>query len=155
MKALHVTRQMYCQYLLISQTKYNQSHCAAHVSGLQHDDVYRYLKHEKLTPSLVWQRVKPMMTQSRNAYVMFDDTVLATSYSTSIEGVRRQWSGNAYAVIKGIGVVNCLYYDPAFDRWWVIDYRIFDPERDGKTKHDQVRDMLESAKYCGLLFPPF
>lgn len=143
---------MYCQYLLSSQTKYNQSHLASHVAGLKHDDVYRYLKYDKLTPSLVWEYVKPRMTQSGNAYVIFDDTVLDKSYSMVIDGVRRQWSGNAHAVIKGIGVVNCLYYEPAFQKWWVIDYRIFDPERDGKTKHDHVRDMLESAKYRGLLF---
>jgi hypothetical protein len=147
-----LTREMYCQYLLSSQTKYNQSHLASHVAGLNHDDVYRYLKYDKLTPSLVWERVKPIMTQSGNAYIIFDDTVLDKSYSFAIDGVRRQWSGNAKTVIKGIGVVNCLYYEPAFNKWWIIDYRIFDPERDGKTKHDHVRDMLESAKYRGLLF---
>ena len=149
---MQVHRQLYCQYLLSSQTKYNQSHLASHVAGLHHDDVYRYLKHDKLTPSLVWEHVKPIMTQSGNAYVIFDDTVLDKSYSFAINGVRRQWSGNAKAVIKGIGVVNCLYYEPAFQKWWVIDYRIFDPDRDGKTKHDHVRDMLESAKYRELLF---
>lgn len=149
---MKVTRQMYCQYLLSSQSKYNQSHFATHMHGVTHDEVYRYLKHERLTPSLVWERVKPMMTQSGKAYIIFDDTVLDKSYSTSIDGVRRQWSGNAKAVIKGIGVVNCLYYEPAFGKWWLIDFRIFDPDRDGKTKHDHVRDMLESAKYRGVLF---
>jgi hypothetical protein len=49
-----------------------------------------------------------------------DDTVLDKSYSFAIEGVRRQWSGNTKTVIKGIGVVNCLYYEPAFDKWWII-----------------------------------
>lgn len=149
---MNVTRQLYCQYLLSSQTKYNQSHLASHYEGLHHDDVYRYLKHEHLTPALVWEHVKPLMRQSGNAYLLFDDTVLDKSFSTKIDGVRRQWSGNAHAVIKGIGVVNCVYYEPNFDRFWIIDFRIFDPERDGKSKHDHVRDMLESAKYRGLLF---
>lgn len=149
---MQVTRQLYCQYLLSSQSKYNQSHLASHVEGLNHDDVYRYLKYDKLTPSLAWEQVKLIMSQSSNGYIIFDDTVLDKSHSKVIDGVRRQWSGNAKAVIKGIGVVNCLYYEPSLQKWWVIDYRIFDPERDGKTKHDHVRDMLESAKHRGLLF---
>ncbi len=91
----------------------------------------RYLKYDKLTPSLVWKRVKHIMTQSGNAYLIFDDTDLDKSSTSAIDGVRRQWSGNAHAVIKGIGVVSCLYYEPAFNKWWVIDYRIFDPDRDG------------------------
>jgi hypothetical protein len=49
-------------------------------------------------------------------------------------------------------VVNCVYYDPVADQFWVIDYRIFDPDRDGKTKLDHVRQMLISAIHRGLLF---
>jgi hypothetical protein len=149
---MKVTRQLYCQYLLSSQTKYNQSHLASHYEGLHHDDVYRYLKHEDLTPSVVWEHVKPLLHQSQDGYLLFDDTVLDKSYSNKIVGVRSQWSGNAHTVIKGIGVVNCVYYEPHSDRFWIIDFRIFDPERDGKNKLDHVRDMLESARVRGLLF---
>src|ERR1700722_13617466 len=48
-------------------------------------------------------------------------------------------------LIKGIGVVNCVYVNPETEQFWVIDYRIFDPEGDGKTKLDHVRDMLDNA----------
>lgn len=149
---MEVTRQLYCQYLLSSQSKRNQTHLANHYDGMTNDDVHRYLKHEHLTPALVWEHVQPLMSQSGTAYLLFDDTVLDKRYSSSIDGVRRQWSGNAHAVIKGIGVVNCVYVEPNLHQYWIIDFRIFDPERDGKTKHDHVRDMLESAKYRGLLF---
>ena len=56
--------------------------------------------------------------------------------------VRRQYSGNAKGVINGIGVVTCVYVNPRQDRFWLIDYRIYDPPGDGKTKLDHVRDML-------------
>ncbi|MFM6266441.1 MAG: transposase, partial [Dolichospermum sp.] len=72
---MRVSRQMYCQYLLSSQTKYNQSHFAEHVEGLTHDGVYRHLKYDKLTPSLVWEHVKPIMKQSSHASIIFDDTI--------------------------------------------------------------------------------
>jgi len=64
-----------------------------------------------------------------------------------IEGVRRQYSGNVHGVIKGIGIVTCVYLNPELERWWVIDYRIFDPERDGKSKLDHVDEMLNNVFY--------
>ena len=78
--------------------------------------------------------------------------VLEKTHSTKIQGVRRQYSGNQHGIIKGIGVVNCVYFDPVANQFWVIDFRIFDPGRDGKTKLDHVRNMLVSATYRGLLF---
>jgi hypothetical protein len=51
-----------------------------------------------------------------------------------MELVRSQYSGNAKAVIKGIGVVTCVYVNPEMDQFWLIDYRIYDPDGDGKSK---------------------
>jgi hypothetical protein len=45
-----------------------------------------------------------------------------------------------------------VYYNPELDRYWVIDYRIFDPERDGKSKLDHVNDMLSLAEKRSLLY---
>ncbi len=59
-----------------------------------------------------------------------------------IELVRKQYSGNQKRVIKGIGMVNCLYVNKQTGEYWLIDYRIYDPEGDGKTKLDHVEDML-------------
>ena len=84
--------------------------------------------------------------------MIIHDVVLEKIHSNEIQGVRRQYTGNQHGIVKGIGVVNCVYYDPVNDRFWVIDYRVFDPERDGRTKHDHVREMLLSALNRGLLF---
>jgi hypothetical protein len=59
--------------------------------------------------------------------------------------VRRQYSGNAHAVIKGIGVVTCVYINPELDQFWIIDYRIYAPAHDGKSKLDHLREMLTNA----------
>ena len=56
--------------------------------------------------------------------------------------VRRQYSGNAHAIIKGIGLVNCVYVNPETDQFWLLDYRLFAPGADGKSKLDHVTDML-------------
>lgn len=68
--------------------------------------------------------------------------MLNKNYSLNIELVRRQYSGNAKKVIKGIGVVTCVYVNPELDQFWLIDYRIYDPDNDGKTKLEHASDML-------------
>jgi len=79
--------------------------------------------------------------------VVFDDTVADKNFSHKIELVRRQYSGNAHGVIKGIGIVTCVYVNPDLDQFWIIDYRIYDPDGDGKTKLEHVQDMLLNCVY--------
>jgi hypothetical protein len=54
--------------------------------------------------------------------------------------------------MKGIGMVNLVYYQAELDRYWIIDYRLFDPEREGKTKLDHVTEMLDAVEHLGLKF---
>jgi hypothetical protein len=60
---------------------------------------------------------------------------------------KQQYSGNAGRTINGIGIVTCVYVNPALDRYWLIDYRIYDKQGDGKSKLDHVRDMLSVLVY--------
>jgi hypothetical protein len=140
-----VTRLDYCQFLLVSQTNYTLTYFADHSPGFSHDAVKRYLEEEKLTARMVWESVRGQIVRSEGGYLAFDDTVLDHNSGFKIELVRRQYSGNAHAVIKGIGVVTCVYINPELDLFWIIDYRIYDPERDGKSKLDHVREMLDNA----------
>ena len=125
---------------------------AEHLKSFSHDTINRYLKGEKLTPRLLFEQVEPMLEQDSKAYLIFDDTVLEKSFGPSIEVTRKQWSGNDKSVIRGIGVVSCVYVNPTTERFWVIDYRIFDPDADGKTKLDHVREMLSSVAHRGVPF---
>jgi hypothetical protein len=138
--------------LLSSQINYTCTNLAEHLEGLDHNSVYRYLKSAKLTPRLLCEKAKQTLSESSDAYLIFDDTVVDKSYSFEIAGVCRQYSGNAHGVIKGIGIVNPVYYHAELSRYWIIDYRLFDPERDGKTKLDHVNDMLDSVARRGLKF---
>lgn len=142
-----VSRLDYCQYLLVSQINYTLTNFADHSERLSHDAVNRYLRGERITPRLVWDNVRSQVVVTERGYVIFDDTVLDKNYSHSIELVRRQYSGNAHGVIKGIGVVTCVYVNPEADQFWLIDYRIYDPEGDGKTKLDHVREMVQNVVY--------
>jgi hypothetical protein len=137
----------YCQYLLSSQTNYTLTNLASHLQGFSHDTINRYLKNEKLTPRLIWENVQSSIKVHPQASLIFDDTVSDKRFSRKIEIVRRQYSGNEHRVIRGIGLVSCVYVNPETGQFWVIDYRIYDPDGDGKTKLDHVADMLKNAVY--------
>jgi Transposase DDE domain len=145
------TKLDYCQYLLSSQINYTMTNLAEHLETISHDAINYYLKREKLTPRLLWDNVKEVVEPDTNGYIIFDDSVLDKRYSEEIEIVRRQYSGNEHGVLKGIGVVSCVYVNPTIERFWVIDYRIFNPDADGKTKIDHVKDMLQNLVYHKLL----
>lgn len=148
---MRFTKLSYCQYLLSSQINYTITNLAEHLESISHDAINYYLKTEKLTPRLLWDNVKEVVEPDDNGYIIFDDSVLDKRYSEEIEIVRRQYSGNEHGVLKGIGVVSCVYVNPTLQRFWVIDYRIFNPDVDGKTKIDHVKDMLQSLVYHKLL----
>ena len=142
-----ITRLDYCQYLLVSQINYTLTNFADHTEKFSHDAINRYLAGEKITPHLVWENVKGQVQQIAEGYLVFDDTVVDKNFSFKMDLVRRQWSGDAHGVIKGIGVVTCVYVNPVLDQFWIIDYRIYDPAGDGKTKLDHVHDMLANCVY--------
>ena len=45
----------------------------------------------------------------------------------------------------GLGIVNCVYFNPQNEQLWIIDYRIYDPDTDKKTKIDHVEEMILNA----------
>lgn len=141
----------YCQFLLVSQVNYTQTYFADHSEQFSHDRINRLMRENKLRPHELRQLVRQELVLSENGYILFDDTVIDKSHSFVIELVRRQWSGNAQKVIKGIGVVTCVYVNPDIDKFWVIDYRIFDPERDGRTKLDHLLEMWQTILYVEQL----
>ncbi|MCG8341128.1 MAG: hypothetical protein MI674_07720 [Cytophagales bacterium] len=140
-----ITRLDYSEFLLSSQTNYTLTYFAEHKQGISHDKAKRYLENVKLTPALLWEHTAKEIIESPNAHLLFDDTVLDKNYSKKVETAKFQYSGNAKGVIRGIGIVTCVYYNPDCHKFWVIDYRIYDKDADGKSKLDHLKDMLKSA----------
>jgi hypothetical protein len=141
------TKLDYCHYLISSQINYTITNLADHLETISHDKINSYLRKEKLTPRLLWDNVKQIIKINEKAYIIFYDTVLDKRYSQKIELVRRQYSGNEHRVLRGIGLVNCVYVNPETGQFWVIDYRIYDPDGDGKSKLDHVIEMLQALVY--------
>jgi hypothetical protein len=147
------TRLDYCQYLLVTPVNHTLTNFADHKENMSHDAINRLLLRDQLSPQLIWENVNKQVVMSMRGYLLFDDTIIDKSHAHKIELVRRQYSGNAHGIIKGIGVVTCVYVNPDTEQHWIVDYRIFDPDGDGKSKLDHVRDMLDhSLEHKKLLF---
>jgi hypothetical protein len=141
----------YCQYLLSSQTNYTLTNLADHLQQFSHDTINRYLKKSELSPSLLWQNIQRDIKKSDEACVVFDDTILDKRFGQKIELVRRQYSGTSHRVLPGIGLINCVYINREINQFWVIDYRIYEPLGDGKSKLEHVADMIDDLVNCKQL----
>lgn len=146
MKTPQLNPTLYCQYLLASFDNFTGSHLAE-ILECSHDAVSDFLRGHSLKPRMLWDQVKPHLplARRRRGALILDDTVLDKRYSKTIEGTRRQWSGNAKKPIVGIGVVHWLHYDPVAEDFLPVDYRLWDEARDGKSKGDHAREMFLKA----------
>jgi hypothetical protein len=132
----------YCQYLLTSPKNYTLTNLANHKLTCSHDTINKFLRDKEINQAIVWENVQASIKEDNEASIVFDDTVLDKRYSKKIELVRRQYSGNEHKVIRGIGLITCIYVNNKTGEFWVIDYRIYNPDGDEKTKPDHVVEML-------------
>src|SRR5215204_7314298 len=111
-----VTAQMYGQFLVNTPVNVTGTYFAD-TSGQQfaHDQVTRFLAHSKLTPRIIRDKALADIPLSPHGFVLFDDSVVDKDFSRKIEMARKQYSGNAHGIVRGIGVVTCVYYNPDVD----------------------------------------
>lgn len=148
-----MSRQQYCQYLVVTQINHTMTYLADHKQIWSHDTIRNFLLSDHVTPSALWHQAEKEVVQSPQGFIIFDDSVMDKNYSEKIELVRRQYSGNTKSVIRGIGVVACVYVNPDTEQHWIIDYRIYDPDGDGLTKIKHLQAMLaHCAEHKNLSF---
>ena len=112
-----------------------------------HDAFTRLLHRLEPDPQALWLEAQP---QVRNAegFLVLDDSTLDKLYAHKIELVTRHWSGKHHAVVKGINLLTVLWTDG--DRHLPCDYRLYDKSRDGLTKNDLFRELLQAAHERGF-----
>jgi hypothetical protein len=140
-----ITKKQYIEYLLSTPINYTCSNLAEHLEGVSHDTVTDFLQSRKFTPRDLWELVKERIDDSEDAFLLVDDSVQNKQYSHSIETVKLQYSGNEHGLVKGIGLVNLVHTNGALGDFYPINYRIYDPEADGKTKNEHFREMFLQA----------
>lgn len=139
------TKQKYVEYLLSTPNNYTCTNLADHLEGVSHDVVSDFLRRERLPPRQLWELVQGRIHDSGEAFLIADDSVHDKRYSQFIELVKHQYSGNEHGLVKGIGVVNLVHSSGTEGDFWPIDYRLYAPEMDGKTKNDHFREMFLRA----------
>lgn len=132
-------KQQYGEYVISTATNYTCTHWADHVDGVSHDTVSDFLRRAKWTPRGVWDVVRPLLKDSPSAYLILDDSVQDKRYAQKIALVKRQSSGAEHGLVDGIGMVNLVHSDG--EAYYPLDYRVYSPDDDGKTKNDHFRDM--------------
>ena len=140
-----ITKRQYVEYLISTVANFTGTHLAEHLDGVSHDTVTDYLQSQHLTARHLWELVGGLINDGEHAFLIVDDSVQDKRYSRFIELVRKQYSGAEHGLVRGIGVVNLVHSSGAAGDFYPIDYRIYAPETDGKTKNDHFRDMLVRA----------
>ena len=139
-----VTKKQYIEYLLHTPINYTGSNLANHLENVSHDAVSDYLAREKATARQIWELAKEVIKDDKKSYLIVDDSVQDKRYSRKIELVKNQYSGAEHGLVNGIGIVNLVHSDGS--TFAPIDYRLYAPMQDGKTKNEHFREMLIAAK---------
>jgi DDE family transposase len=140
-----VTKRQYIEYLLHTPINYTCSNLAEHLEAISHDAVSDFLLRDKATSRQVWELAKGIIHDEATSFLILDDSVQDKNYSQKIEMVKKQYSGVTHSLVRGIDVVNLVHYDPR-SGFNPIDYRIYAPMQDGKTKMEHAQEMVIAAK---------
>ena len=121
---------------------------ADHQDAVSHDSITDYLGNEHLTARGLWELVAGLIQDSSEAFMLVDDSMQDKRYSRFIELVKLQYSGAERGLIRGIGVVDLVHSAGAGKDFYPIDYRIYAPEHDGRTKNGHFSEMVINAVYA-------
>lgn len=95
----------------------------------------------------LWREVHSQIEMGRGILVL-DDSTLEKPFSKFNALVYRHWSGKQKAVVSGINLITLLWTDGV--RCLPADYRIFNKNRDGRTKNYHFAEMLLVALERGF-----
>ncbi len=140
-----ITKNQYIEYLLNTPINYTCSNLSEHLENVSHDSVTDFLQNQKFTPKELWELVKNRIDDSEEAFLLVDDSVQNKQYSNAIETVKLQYSGNEHGLVKGIGLVNLVHTNGSLGDFYPVNYRIYNPDADGKSKNDHFQEMFRQA----------
>lgn len=140
-----LTQAKYIDFLLSTPTNYTGTHLAAHLPGVSHDQVNRFLRDNSFSTNQLRELVQPLLIDSPEAFLLVDDSVQDKRYSRFIEVAQRQYSGNARGLVTGIGLVNLVHSSGEAGDFLPLDFRVYAPAQDGLTKNDHFQAMFKQV----------
>ena len=144
MQNLHtmITKNTYINYLIVSSKNFTCTQFADISHAVVHDSITKFLRKTKQTPNTLFNAVKPFLEDDKNSFVIVDDSVQEKTYAKFIQMVKHQYSGNKHGLVKGINLVNLVHTNGKARDFFPIDYRIYSPDTDGKTKNEHFKEMF-------------
>lgn len=143
-----ITKQQYVEYLICTIGNYTSTNLAEHLDEVSHDVITDYLLNERHTARSLWELVAGLIQDGPEAFMLLDDSVQNKRYSQFIELVKLQYSGAEHGLVRGIGIVNLVHSGGNQQDFYPIDYRIYAPDQDGKTKNNHFSDMVVNAVFA-------
>jgi hypothetical protein len=140
-----IIKKQYVEYLISTPKHCTCTYLAEHLEDVSHAVVNDFLRQKRFLPREVWQLVKDRIEDSKEAFLSVDDSVHDKRYSRFLELVRAQDSGTEHRVVRGIGVVSLVHSAGKEGDFYPIDYRVYAPDVDGKTKTDHCSAMFVNA----------
>jgi hypothetical protein len=140
-----ITKAQYVEYLISTVGNFTGTNLAEHLDEVSHDTITDYLQSKRHSSRTLWELVDELIADSAKAFLIVDDSVQDKRYSRFIELVKLQYSGAEHGLVRGIGIVNLVHSAGAKGDFYPIDYRIYAPEQDGKTKNDHFVEMVMNA----------
>jgi putative transposase len=141
----------YIHFLIAAQKVFTCTEAARSAPGNldppAHDAFTRLLRREPPDTGALWEEARTLVEPEWGLLVV-DDTTLDKPYSKKMELVHRHWSGKHHRVVSGINLTTLLWSDR--EALVPTDFRVYDKPRDGLTKNDHFRVMLQMAKERGF-----
>ena len=89
--------------------------------------------------------VTPLLRDSPEAFLLVDDSVQDKRYSRFIALSKHQYSGNTHGMVTGIGLVNLVHSSGEAGDFLPLDFRVYAPDVDQKTKNDYFLTMFDQV----------
>ncbi len=141
------SKELYCQFLLAAQSNFTGTEMSDHLSDIAHDSITRWLRKTKLTPSVLWEHIQPLIDKGEG-YLVCDDSLIAKNRSEKLPLASWQYSGAEKKILRGVSLVTLLWSKS--DEHIPVDYRIYAKKEDGYTKNQHFCEMLKLAHHRGL-----
>ena len=113
---------------------------------ISHDKLKRFLEEKDYDYLELAKRDK-----SKTEILLIDDTVLDKRYSKKIEIAKHQWNNCEKKVMEGIGITNAVAIT-VDGKVELEDYRVYNKDKDEKTKNDHFREMLANTYAKAVMF---
>ena len=148
---MYTKKDLYIAFLQASSIRYS-SNALSDVAPLEisHDVLSKWLKTANYRPSEIWNEAQNYINKQEECMLIVDDSTIDKRHSEKIEPVRYLYSGNAHDIIQGIGLTNMVWLGLESHLSLPVDFRVYNPDEDGKTKNDHFQEMVKLSIKRGI-----